>query len=306
MKPSSSLSRRGFVGAVGVGVGALTQRSLRLRAAERGLSEISFLVVTDTHLGYKDEEAAERLWRKTATAIAREPGAFVLHLGDVVDGGREPQYARYLAGRKLIGKPVHEVPGNHDPQELFQKHVRKEVNLAVEHEWLRVLLINNSQWDSHDGFITREQITWLGGQCAAAAKKGQWLLFAMHVPVHTNAHPDRGWHVKPAHGQREFYALLQEHSARTVALFHGHFHNGLRGWDDRAPVHEISFPSALWNADRKLESQHAPGYNPPEFRPGFTRVRLREGALDLEFQPVVADAKELPKPLKKQLSRKPA
>lgn len=212
----------------------------------------------------------------------------MLHLGDVVDGGREPQYARYLEGRKRIAKPVHEIPGNHDPQALFQKHLRQEVDRAFEHDWLRVVLLNNARPESHDGFISPEQIAWLGGQCAQAAERDQWLLFAMHVPVHTNAHPDRGWHVKPANGQREFYTLLQQHAARTVALFHGHFHNGLRGWDDRTPVHEISFPSALYNLDRKLTDQQAPGYNLPEFRPGFTRVRIHSGVMELEYQPVGA------------------
>lgn len=302
MKTAAPLSRRRFVTtAAAVGAGALACRSIPLRAADRALSDVSFLVITDTHLGYQDKDAAEKQWLKTAAELARAPGAFVLHLGDVVDGGREPQYARYLEGRKLIGKTVHEIPGNHDPQELFERHLRKDVNFAFEHEWLRVLLINNSRTESHDGFITPEQLAWLGAQCALAAKADQRLLFAMHVPVHTNAAPDRGWHVKPAHGQREFYALLEKHATRTIALFHGHFHNGLRGWDDRAPVHEISFPSALYNLDRKLAAKPAPGYNLPEFRPGFTRVRVRDSVLELAYQPVgVAE------PATKQLSLKPA
>lgn len=262
MKTAAPLSRRRFVtSAVAAGAGALALRTFALPAADRALSEVSFLVITDTHLGYQDKDAAEKQWLKTAAELARAPGAFVLHLGDVVDGGREPQYARYLEGRKLIGKTVHEIPGNHDPQELFERHLRKDVNLAFEHEWLRVLLINNSRTESHDGFITPEQLAWLGAQCALAAKAEQRLLFAMHVPVHTNAAPDRGWYVKPAHGQREFYALLEKHATRTIALFHGHFHNGLRGWDDRAPVHEISFPP---------RSTTSTASSPPNPRPATT------------------------------------
>ena len=41
-----------------------------------------------------------------------------------------------------------------------------------------------------------------------------------------------------------------------------------------------------------------PGYNPPEFRSGFTRVTIRDGAIAIEFQPLgVADVlkKELPR-----------
>ena len=293
-------SRRQFLRTLGPAAALLLHpHCLRAAAAPRG--EIAFVVVTDTHLGYRDQEKAERLWLKTAAEIARAPGAFVLHLGDIVDSGREAQYPKYLAGRELIGKPVHEIPGNHDPQELFQRHIRPEVDTAVEHEWLRVLLINNSHRDSHEGFIAPPQLVWLAEQCDLAARKDQLLLFAMHVPVHRNVNPDRGWFVKPENGQAEFYALMQRHAARTLALFHGHFHNGLRGWDDHAPVHEVCFPSALYNQDRLLEEKKAPGYNPPEFRAGFTRVTNRADAIAIEFQPLgVADV------LKKELPRRAA
>lgn len=269
-----------------------------LNLLAKGRSEITFLVVTDTHLGYRDQETAEKQWFQMAEQLATQPGAFVLHLGDVVDGGREAQYPKYLAARKLVGKPVHEVPGNHDPQELFQKYIRQEVDTAIEQDWLRVLLINNSHRDSHDGFITPEQIAWLSAQCAAAAQKDQVILCALHVPVHQNQHPDRGWFVQPASGQTAFYDLMKQHSSRVLALFHGHFHNGLRGWDDHAPLHEVCFPSALYNEDRKLEAQKAPGYNPVEFRPGFSRVTIRDSAIDLRFYALAAGEalqKELPR-----------
>lgn len=264
--------------------GALTLPMRLEGAGPRG--EISFLVVTDTHLGYKEEDKAEKLWLRTAGAMAGQPGAFVLHLGDIVDNGQETQYPRYLEGRKVIGKPVHEIPGNHDPEELFQKHIREQTSHAIEHEWLRVLMVNNSRRDSHEGFLSPAQLRWLDGQCEAAARKDQRLLIAMHVPAHENKHPDRGWFIKPADGQTALYELLRKHERRVVALFHGHFHNGLRGWTDHAPVHEICFPSALYNLDRNLEAQRAPGYNPPEFRPGFTRVTLRADAMDLRFHTV--------------------
>lgn len=271
--------------------------TIPLSLLAKGRSAISFLVVTDTHLGYRDQETAEKQWSQVAAQMAMQPGAFVLHLGDVVDGGRETQYPKYLDGRKLIGKPVHEVPGNHDPQELFQKYLRQEVDAVIEHEWLRVLLINNSHFNSHEGFITPEQIAWLSTQCAAAAQKDQLVLCAMHVPVHHNLHPDRGWFVTPANGQTAFYELMKEHSSRVLALFHGHFHNGLRGWDDHAPLHEVCFPSALYNENRKLEEQKAPGYNPIEFRPGFSRVAIHESAIEVQFYALAAGEslkKELP------------
>lgn len=293
-------SRRHFLRKLGAVAAPLVVHPWCLRAAA-ARSELSFIVVTDTHLGHKDSETAGKMWLKTAAEMGKAPGAFVLHLGDIVDQGREEQYPKYLEGRKLIGKPVHEIPGNHDPHELFQKYLRKEVDAAIEHEWLRVLLVGNAHTDSHEGFITPEQLTWMDGQCDLAAEKDQLILVAMHVPAHENKHPDRGWFVKPANGQTAFYELMKKHSARLLALFHGHFHNGLRGWDDHAPVHEVCFPSALYNQDRKLEAQKAPGYNPVEFRTGFTRVTIRDGGIELNFQALGAGDV-----LRKDLARRPA
>jgi 3',5'-cyclic AMP phosphodiesterase CpdA len=192
---------------------------------------------------------------------------------------------------------VHEIPGNHDPLDGFQKHIRQEIDTVVEHEWLRILMINNARRDSHFGFITAEQIEWLTKQCELAAQKDQLILFAMHVPVHTNQKPDRGWYVKPENGQESFYELMKKHEKQVIALFHGHFHYGLRGWDDHRPVHEVSFPSALWNADPHLDQTALNGYHPIEFRPGFTCVKIRNNAIELRFHNVtdgVLIKKDLP------------
>lgn len=246
--------------------------------------ELKFLVITDTHLGYKGGESAAMLWTRTAAELAKQEGAFVLHLGDVVDGGREEQYSVYLKTRESVGKPVYEVPGNHDPQPLFEKYIRNSVDHSFDHEWLRVLLLNDARTDSHDGFLTREQLDWLSLQMSEARRASRAVLVAMHVPAHDNKHPDRGWYVKPKDGQKEFYEIVAAKNSPVLALFHGHFHNGLRGWDDRKPLHEVCFPSALYNQDRKLEEQKAPGYNPPEFQPGFTLVTLRPDKFVLDYR----------------------
>jgi 3',5'-cyclic AMP phosphodiesterase CpdA len=251
---------------------------------------MSFAVVSDTHLGYRDQTAAEQRWSETAKELGETEGAFVLHLGDVVDGGREAEYPKYLAIRRGIEKPVYEIPGNHDPQELFERYVRTPVDVAMEHEWLRLLLLNNARTDSHDGFLTDSQIDWIDGECRAADEKDQLALVCMHVPAHENRHPDRGWHVKPEHGQTKLYELVERHQDRILALFHGHFHNGVRGWEDRSRVHEVSFPSGIYNQDRKLEEQGAPGYNLPEFRPGYVLVQIVGGTMHLKYKPVGAAA----------------
>ncbi|MCB1234189.1 MAG: metallophosphoesterase [Verrucomicrobiae bacterium] len=248
--------------------------------------EFSFLVVSDTHLGRNDTVAAEKQWEKTAAELARAEGDFILHLGDVVDGRREAQYPHYRRIRDTIGKPVFEIPGNHDPETAFETHLGlASADRSFAHGGVRFVLFNNSRPDSHEGFVTADQLAWLETECGAAAEKDEWLVFAAHVPFHTNKPPDRAWYVKPENGQTAFYELVERHRARCLAMFHGHFHNGVRGWDDRAPLHEVLFPSALYNQDRGLAAKKAPGYNLPEFRPAHTSATFAGGSLTLTVRP---------------------
>ncbi|MFM8546559.1 MAG: hypothetical protein ACKODB_02890, partial [Betaproteobacteria bacterium] len=47
--------------------------------------------------------------------------------------------------------------------------------------------------------------------------------------------------------------------------------------------------SALYNQDRKLEEQKAPGYNPREFRPGYTLVSIENGTMTMRYRVTGAD-----------------
>ncbi len=279
------LSRRGMLQSIVFG-GTTALFHPRALADHVDLNPVSFIVVTDTHIGYRGKDGAAQRWVLTAKAIADAKGDLVIHLGDVVDARREDQYPVYLKTRKTIGKPVHEIPGNHDPEGLFRKYLRKEMDTVVEHRWLRFVLLNNSRTDSHDGFLSKEQIAWIDKQCVQAAKDDKFVIIAMHVPAHFNRPPDRAWYVKPKHGQTELYKVIARHEHRILALFHGHFHNGIRGWQDHGPVHEICFPSALYNQNRGLEAKQAPGYNPSTFDPGFTQVTIENGVMALNYQPV--------------------
>jgi 3',5'-cyclic AMP phosphodiesterase CpdA len=260
-----------------------------LAKPERSLSKLRFLVISDTHLGHKNSITAEKRWIQAAAELSTTTGDLVLHLGDIVDGGREEQYAVYLREREKIGKPVYEIPGNHDPLALFRKHIRKQVDVAVDHEWLKFVLVSNARTDSHDGFLTDDQLQWIESQCIAASKQGQYVMLCLHVPVHSNRHPDRGWYVKPEQGQTKLYEIISRHKQQIVAMMHGHFHNGIRGWKDDEGIHEICMPSVLYNLDRGLEKQKAPGFNPIEFRPGYTLVTIDKGVMTLDYKPLGAE-----------------
>jgi len=282
----NSLPRRDFLATLGT----ITLWPEALQAAQNLPDQLRFIVISDTHLGRRDNDQAERQWRKTAAELKEATGDFIIHLGDMVDGGRAAQYPIYRRIREGIGKPVHEIPGNHDPVALFEKHLGQPADRSFIHGGIRFVLLNNAHADSHDGFITEKQLAWLEAQCREAGAKSQFIIFCLHVPVHANKHPDRGWYVKPQHGQKAFYEICRRHRGRVIATFHGHFHNGIRGWDDHDSLHEIIFPSALYNLNRRLEEQKAPGYNLKEFRPGYTLVTLKGTKMTLQYKPVEAKA----------------
>jgi 3',5'-cyclic AMP phosphodiesterase CpdA len=271
-------------------VGGMSLAITRSLPAAETLDEFSFVIVSDTHLGRKDSNAPLRQWKQAIEEINSLPGDFVLHLGDVVDSGREPHYPIYAELRKSLKKPIHEIPGNHDPHELFEKHICSPIDRALDHGRVRFLLLGNSHTDSHLGFISPEQIQWLEKQCAEAAAKDLKLVVACHVPIHTNINPDRGWFVKPADGQTDFYKIVDRHRDRFLACFHGHFHNGIRGWRDRSDLVEVLCPSVCYNQSRQLEvhlkTGKAQGFFVEELRPGYVLVTLGKGKLQMRYKPL--------------------
>ncbi len=278
------VSRREFL-RTSSAAAAATLFSNRCLPAEKtaGRKAISFTVISDTHIGYKDQKSAEHRWEQTAAEVARQPGEFVLHLGDVVDGGRVEQYPIYRKIREQITRPVYEIPGNHDPLDAFAKAIRPEIDMVVQQDWLRCLLLGNARRTSHDGFFEESQLDWLERSCRTLAKEDCLGLIACHVPVHTNRHPDTGWYVKPEHGQTRFYEIIRRYQDRLLGVIHGHFHCGIRGWSDH-DIHEICLPSVLYNRDRNIKPP-AKGYNLQEFRPGYTLMTIGEGDWKLRYKP---------------------
>ena len=219
-------------------------------AQAAGRERLRFAIFSDTHIGYRGRDAARLQWEKTADELAKLDVGFHLHLGDIVDRGQTELYPVYRSIRERITRPVYEIPGNHDPADAFARHIREQIDTVVDHDWLRCILLNNARRDSHDGFFTSLQLNWLAEQLERTKRDGQLAIICCHVPVHFNRHPDRGWHVKPEHGQQRFYQLTAAHRDEPLGVFHGHFHNGLRGWSDRTPLHELCIPSALYNQNR--------------------------------------------------------
>ncbi len=285
------INRRTWLRSVAVGIAA-PPCARRLSAAD-SLEEFTFIIVSDTHLGRQDSPTPERQWRRAISEINAAKADFVLHLGDVVDGGRPEQYPLYAEARKTLQKPIYEIPGNHDPLDLFAEHVQATIDRSFDHGGVRWVLFNNSRRDSHFGFITGEQLAWLDKQCEEASAKDLKIVIGCHVPVHKNGPPDRGWYVRPDDGQTGFYEIIDRHADDVLALFHGHFHNGIRGWRDRGRVVEMLCPSVCYNQNRNLEEAvqtgKAAGFFVNELRPGYVLATLGRGWLTLRYKPLGED-----------------
>ncbi len=261
---------------------------LPARAAEEASPLLTFAVVSDTHLGKGGEGPAKGM-EQVVHEINASPAELTLFLGDLVDTGakNEPLYAEWLKLAKGLKKPFYAIPGNHDPVELFKKYVRPETDYVVDVRGFRFVLFDDAEPASHDGVVTPEQRKWLAAQVDDAAAKGLRVFLCAHVAAHPNAHPDVGWWVRK--GQKELKELLMAQGGGTIIAFlSGHFHCGLRGWSDRGGVHEVVFPSALWNGNRKLES--APGFTANEHRKGYAIVEVYPKELRLHYKPLGAPA----------------
>jgi len=287
--PATTLTRRQFLGAAGASAIALS-----CPAADAPKPEFTFALATDTHLGRatNDDKAMQRLVEE----INDSGAAFTLFCGDLVDKGHieenQKRYPAWVDIAKGLKKDWFAVPGNHDPDEQFAKHIRKDIDHAFDHKGLAFVCFRNAEPNpGHLGVITPEQHQWLGERFEAAAKKGQRVVLAAHVIYHENKAPDVGWYVKK--GREEFGKLLQAHK-HVGAFVAGHFHCGFRGWDDTFGVHEVILPAASYNRDRGLAK--APGYSLNEFRPGWVKAEVFADRMLLHYKPLRADvsvAKEL-------------
>lgn len=289
--PPACLGRRRFLALAGT---ALVHVAGGLRSAEPAREpEFTFAFVTDTHLGRTAAE--EKALPGLVDAINRSPAAFTLFGGDLVDNGQKPDHdKRYPVWKDIVKglkKDWYGVPGNHDPDELFRKHVQPQTDFSVEHKNMRFVCFRDAEPNpGHDGIVTPEQMKWLQGQLDDAGKKGQRVILVAHVIYHENKHPDVGWYVKQG---REAFGKLLQANRHVVAFLAGHFHCGLRGWDDSFGVQEVILPSASWNRDRGLDN--APGYSLNEFRPGYVLAEVHRDRLRLRYIPlgIAAVARDL-------------
>lgn len=281
-------TRREFTIALGA-----TGASLCLPHAARaaaGRKRFEFAIIADSHIQARNQEM--RALTTAVDEINASEAAFTVCLGDLVNVGADnpDRYPEWRAAVDRLSKPWHAVPGNHDPVELFRKHVQDKTDFTVDADGVRLVLFQNSRTDSHKGFLTPEQLPWIDAAVAEADAAGRRSILCCHVPAHRNVSPDRGYFLDDANGGTEFAGLLERRRKSILAVFSGHNHCGLRGWDDRG-VPEV-IVTALGGVGNKRDLSKAPGWHlgPQGSQPnGYTQVAVHEAAVVIRYKPVGAE-----------------
>jgi hypothetical protein len=293
--------------------GAMVLRNPRLEGAPAGDQKFTFALVSDTHLG-RGGEGPSRQMRAAVEEINASGAEFAIFPGDLVNAGQEekneiwyPQW-KELAGSLAI--PWYALPGNHDPDELFHKHIAADTDFVIDRPPFRFICFRDAKRNpAHDGIVTAEQCQWLARKIDEAAAAKLRAILVSHIIYHENHHPERGWKIET--GREEFGKLLAEKAGKVCAFFAGHFHNGLRGWDDTSGIHEVVLPSNCWNdnpwirpttanpaaAPAPQAITPATGWALDEFRAGYVLVEASATELVLRYKPLehqIVVQKDLP------------
>ncbi len=284
-------TRRVFLARAGA-CGALLLRS-GIALADPG-APFSFALASDTHLGRQSGDS--KLWAQAVEEINASEAKFTLVCGDLVNNGElaqnEPRYGEWLKIASKLKQPYIAVPGNHDPRELFTKHIHKDLSRTSDLNGIRIISFanarNNLDKDNHDGVVTPDQLKWSEDQLKSAPGKGKNVILLAHVVFHEAKNPDQDWYIKE--GREGFSKLLSTYQDRIYAMFSGHHHIGLRGWGDNFGIHEVIIPAVSWNKLRG--SAVNGGYNLPEGRRGWVQAFVTAEKVVLKYKPLNAEVKE--------------
>lgn len=289
------MTRRKFLTATGavLGAAAMVRVPLTFGAGEEKGKPFDFALVSDNHLGRVGVTEIENL-KKVVAEINASQAEFTLFTGDLVHAGQEPKnQSHYPEWKKIVSElkqPWHAVPGNHDPDALFAKHVSEQLNFSVDRPPLHFICFRDAKPNpAHDGIVTADQIDWLQSQIDAAAKQNLDVILVSHIAYHANSSPNRGWVI--ADGRDQFGKLLDRNRKSIRAFVTGHYHYGLFAWHevtDGSPMSHVVLPSTSWNEDHKLAG-HV-DLLAKDYRPGYTLARYESGELVLRYKPIGIDA----------------
>jgi 3',5'-cyclic AMP phosphodiesterase CpdA len=174
---------------------------------------------------------------KILSEVERSPMAFLIHTGDLEDGGGDKRWSEFRERTKGFTKPLHLAIGNHElhaggTREGFERFFGLPgTSYSFDHEDAHVAILDNGKGRFADGALD-----WLDRDLAAhpKGKRGiRHLVVAMHIPPRTDNLFPHG--TSPGYGEESarLYRLLKRHGVSLVLCSHEHMHfvddwNGIR------------------------------------------------------------------------------
>lgn len=235
---------------------------LLCRMAAPALAEkpqLRFGLIADPHYADQDSKAgrqyrkAKELFRQTLLRLNQEQDlAFIMVLGDIVDGTKEDEMPQMIAMAQESRVPVKYLAGNHDLARYSEEQLKTFFgnndlfeDFAI--AGVRFLVINSQDvslaadatsgrrqaakdflaaragvlFNSTDGMLSAERKQWLQNQLTAAEAAGEDVVVFSHAPVWYLASNNRElmW------DHQEILAIL-DRCPRLRAFFAGHNHGG--------------------------------------------------------------------------------
>lgn len=245
------------------------------------MADLQFLHMSDTHF-LKEYHGELEKWgvkynpteilKRFLKGIDFSNMDFVVHTGDLVhDGDLEDYKAFKSLMEELIPEeiPVFYCLGNHDKKSLFHESFNyEETNkpwcYISECKGYRLIFLDTSSEEIHDGVIDKQQAEWLKNQLDESADKEIFIF--QHHPL------DISWinGLEKTEVPDGYYEMLNQYDIKGI--FTGHLHQSRHYMvNDRIPQHTVNslvFGMTIddvWNNNRL----------------GYSIVKVVEGNLDV-------------------------
>jgi 3',5'-cyclic AMP phosphodiesterase CpdA len=202
-------------------------------AAERVPGALTFVQLTDTHVGVSDNE--QRTRRVVAAINALDPPpTCVVHTGDLAEAGPPQKTAEEVLGELTV--PLHVVAGNHDvgsdAEALAFIEAWGSLSSQADYHGVRLLFVHDREVRGLD----YDPVVWLG---RALEEAGELPVIVFHhePPVDdlVNGVLMAGW---PLRKREAWAALLVEHG--VLATIAGDFHRDELHFQGGVPLYVAS------------------------------------------------------------------
>ena len=165
----------------------------------------------------------------------------VIGTGDLTNRGRREEYAALRDLLAPLEAPIYLIPGNHDAPRLLREAFGDHDHLAGEGEFvsyvvdgypLRLVGLDSTLPDAHNGSVCAERLAWLRSRLEEAPERPT-LLFMHHPPFRTGIWWMDG--IGIVDGVAELRDLLDAHpQVQRIAC--GHLHRAIQANLGRTPV----------------------------------------------------------------------